>query len=192
MRLFTVAHKQSRVMRLYYHFHEASSPHNLRWDFERLPVSRAESWGCTVTFMKQTAPMTDGVTCSILFLQVSRWEVPKRRVSSWELPWYLFWRVSSWELPKIKNVMRQWGFFWVILCYIHLFRSASRLIKNLPVPLGTLLRKRVRLKPAASLHHMLHLVKTRSGAMCSRDEAEQCSMVGFSLPLYWCYDQYHL
>ena len=38
-------------------------------------------------------------------------------------------------------------------------RSASRLIKNLPVPLGTLVRKRVRLKPAASLHHLLHLVK---------------------------------
>ena len=36
-------------------------------------------------------------------------------------------------------------------------RSASRLIKNLPVPLGTLVRKRVRLKPAASLHHIVYL-----------------------------------
>ena len=38
-------------------------------------------------------------------------------------------------------------------------RSASRLIKNLPVPLGTLVRKRVRLKPAASLHHIVYLDK---------------------------------
>ena len=38
-------------------------------------------------------------------------------------------------------------------------RSASRLIKNLPVPLGTLVRKRVRLKPAASLHHIVHLIR---------------------------------
>jgi hypothetical protein len=35
-------------------------------------------------------------------------------------------------------------------------RQASRLIKNLPVPLGTLVRKRVRLKLAASIKIQLH------------------------------------
>ena len=35
------------------------------------------------------------------------------------------------------------------LLLIEKVRSASRLIKNLPVPLGTLVRKRARLKPAA-------------------------------------------
>jgi hypothetical protein len=34
-------------------------------------------------------------------------------------------------------------------------RQASRLIKNLPVPLGTLVRKRVRLKLAAENHSII-------------------------------------
>ena len=71
-------------------------------------------------------------------------------------------------------------------------RSASRLIKNLPVPLGTLVRKIVRLKLAASLHHIVHLIRPGLVLMYSKDGAGQRSMAGFFLLMCLCYGLYHL
>ena len=59
--------------------------------------------------------------------------------------------------------------------FIHMFRSASRLIKNLPVPLGTLVRKRARLKPAVFLHRVLHHYNILSDSKCNKDETGLCS-----------------
>ena len=62
--------------------------------------------------------------------------------------------------------------------FIHMLDQQARLIKNLPVPLGTLVRKGVRLKPAVFLHRVLHHYNLFSDSMCSKDEAELwCSLV---------------
>jgi hypothetical protein len=47
-------------------------------------------------------------------------------------------------------------FFWCKNTYIN--KTGGRLIKSLPVPLGTLLRKRVRKKPAARGLHSVHTI----------------------------------
>ena len=50
---------------------------------------------------------------------------------------------------------------WIISFFLskrEYIKLASRLIKNLPVPLGTLVRKRARLKPAAIRHIAYYIV----------------------------------
>ena len=65
-----------------------------------------------------------------------------------------FFFIRNFQLIKLSTLMtfKTWTIKVNInfLKHISLFiyRSASRLIKNLPVPLGTLVRKRARLKPA--------------------------------------------
>ena len=79
---------------------------------------------------------------------------------------------------KSKTVEKD---FFSILFFIK-DTPASRLIKNLPVPLGTLVRKRARLKPAGGY---IVCYITRPRFMFTRynmGEDEQCSTAASSLP----------
>jgi hypothetical protein len=84
-----------------------------------------------------------------------RWALPR----SYEPTYQTAKIVKRWDevrysvLAQATKHTLKFLFFEIKDVYIKL---ASRLIKNLPVPLGTLVRKRVRLKLAASVKVQLH------------------------------------